>query len=46
MRATKALSTRICDFDLDPVHPKVAIRVEYTKTKEDRNVLLTKEAVQ
>ena len=46
MRATEALSTRICDYELDFVNPKVAIRGEYTKTKEDRNVLLTKEVIQ
>ena len=46
MRATEALSTRICDYDLDSIHPKVMIRGEYTKTKEDRSVLLTKEVVQ
>jgi len=46
MRATEALSTRICDYDLDSIYPKVMIRGEYTKTKEDRSVLLTKEAVQ
>jgi integrase len=46
MRATEALSTRMCDYELDSDHPCVAIRGEYTKTKEDRNVLLTREAVQ
>jgi integrase len=44
MRATEALSVRICDvrFDADPV--KVFVRGEYTKTKTDRFVYLTNEA--
>ena len=46
MRATEALSTRICDYDLDSIHPTVAIRGENTKTKTDRKVLLTREVVQ
>lgn len=46
MRATEALSTRICDYELDSVHPTVAINGENTKTKTDRKVLLTKEVVQ
>jgi integrase len=35
MKATESLSTRICDYDLDSVHPTVAIRGENTKTKTD-----------
>ena len=46
MRATEALSTRICDYELDSVHPTVALKGENTKTKTDRKVLLTKEVVQ
>lgn len=46
MRATEALSTRICDYDLDSEHPTVAIRGENTKTKTDRKVLLTREVIQ
>lgn len=43
MRATEALSIRLIDvgFDADPV--EVFIRGEYTKTKQDRFLLLTKE---
>lgn len=43
MRATEALSIRICDLSLDADLPTVFIRGEYTKTKTDRYVLLTKE---
>lgn len=43
-RATEALSTRLCDYDL--VKNKVFIRGEYTKTKTDRYVLLTNELVE
>jgi integrase len=46
MRATEALSTRICDYELDSSHPTVTIRGESTKTKTDRKVLLTREVVQ
>jgi integrase len=46
MRATEALSTRICDYDLDSSHPTVTIRGENTKTRTDRKVPLTREAVQ
>jgi integrase len=43
MRATEALSIRICDLSLDKDPPKVFVRGEYTKTKADRYVLLTTE---
>jgi len=46
MRATEALSTRICDYDLDSVHPTVTIRGENTKNRTDRKILLTREVVQ
>jgi integrase len=44
LRASEALSIRVCDVEID-VHPvKVFIRGEYTKTKLDRFVYLTGEA--
>jgi integrase len=43
MRATEALSIRICDLLLDREPPKIFVRGEYTKTKADRYVLLTRE---
>jgi integrase len=43
MRATEALSIRICDLSLDKDPPKVFVRGEYTKTKADRYVFLTSE---
>jgi integrase len=43
LRASEALSIRVCDVEFD-VHPvKVFIRGEYTKTKLDRFVYLTGE---
>jgi integrase len=46
MRATEALSTRVCDYSLEtnPL-PRVFVRGEYTKTKCDRFVFLTQETV-
>jgi integrase len=44
MRASEAISIRICDLDLESIPFKVFIRGEYTKTKSDRTVLLTQEA--
>ena len=43
MRASEALSIRVCDlnFDLDP--PRLFLRGEYTKTKADRTVFMTTE---
>jgi integrase len=46
LRGTEALSIRLKDLDFDSssVHPsKVTIRGEYTKTKVDRYIFLTKE---
>lgn len=43
MRATEALSVRICDLNLESNPPRVFIRGEYTKTRSDRTVLLTQE---
>lgn len=43
MRATEALSIRICDLSLDRDPPRIFVRGEYTKTKTDRTVLLTRE---
>jgi integrase len=45
MRATEALSTRECDYDLEADPPRVLVRGEYTKTKVDRIVFLTNEMV-
>jgi len=45
IRATEALSTRECDYDLEADPPRVLIRGEYTKTKIDRIVYLTNEVV-
>jgi integrase len=44
-RATEALSTRLCDYDLDSKPARVFIRGEYTKTKVDRRIFLTDEMV-
>lgn len=46
MRATEALSIRICDLDLESNSSKLFVRGEYTKTRSDRNVLLTQEIAQ
>lgn len=43
MRATEALSIRICDLSLDSDPPKLFVRGEYTKTKTDRYVFITRE---
>ena len=43
MRAVEALSIRIKDLDFKSYPAKVTIRGEYTKTKVDRYVFLTKE---
>lgn len=46
LRGTEALSIRLKDIDLDSssVHPsKITIRGEYTKTKVNRYIFLTKE---
>lgn len=45
MRASEAISIRICDLDLDSNPSKIYLRGEYTKTRSDRTVLLTKEVV-
>jgi integrase len=44
-RAAEAASTRLRDFDFNCDPPKVFIRGEYTKTRADRDVFLTKELV-
>jgi len=43
MRATEALSTRLKDIDFGASHARVHLRGEYTKTRQDRNIFLTKE---
>jgi integrase len=43
MRATEALSIRLCDLSLNTDFPKVFVRGEYTKTRSDRTVFLTQE---
>ncbi len=43
MRASEALSVRLCDFDDDSNPPRLFIRGEYTKTRTDRFVFLTNE---
>jgi len=44
MRPTEALSIRMCDLNLDSnSQDTVFVRGEYTKTRTDRNVFLTKE---
>lgn len=45
-RATEAISTRICDFNFEVSPARVFIRGEFTKTKTDRYLYLTKELVQ
>jgi integrase len=45
LRATEALSTRVCDYNLEMNPPKVFVRGEYTKTRSDRIVFLTQEVV-
>ena len=46
LRAVEALSIRVKDLDLESNPAKVTIRGEYTKTKVDRYVFLTREMVQ
>ena len=46
LRAVEALSIRVKDLDLESYPAKVTIRGEYTKTKVDRYVFLTREMVQ
>ena len=43
MRAVEALSIKIKELDLDSNPPKVIVKGEYTKTKVDRYVFLTRE---
>lgn len=43
MRASEALSIRVCDLDFDSDPPRVFLRGEYTKTKADRTIYLTRE---
>jgi integrase len=43
MRASEALSIRMCDLSLESIPPRIFVRGEYTKTKTDRTVLLTEE---
>jgi integrase len=43
MRASEALSIRLCDFDDDSNPPRLFVRGEYTKIRTDRFVFLTKE---
>lgn len=45
-RATEGLSVRICDLELDSTPPRANFRGEFTKTKVDRFVYLTKEVTQ
>jgi integrase len=45
LRAVEALSIRIKDLTLESRPPKIFVRGEYTKTKTDRYVFLTEEAV-
>ena len=44
-RATEALSIRNRDLNLESNPPKITIRGEYTKTKVERYIFLTKEVV-
>jgi integrase len=44
LRASEAISIRVCDVDFDTNPVKVFIRGEYTKTRLDRFVYLTNEA--
>jgi hypothetical protein len=46
MRAVEALSIRIKDIDFDSNPARLFVRGEYTKTKVDRIIFLTKEAAQ
>jgi integrase len=42
-RATEALSIRLKDLDLESNPPKISIRGEFTKTKVNRYIFITKE---
>ena len=46
MRATEALSIRLKDLDLESNPAKLIIRGQYTKTRVDRYVFLTREVVE
>ena len=46
MRAVEALSTRTKDIDFDSNPGKLFVRGEFTKTKTDRPIFLTKEGIQ
>jgi integrase len=46
MRATEALSIRLKDLDIELNPAKLSIRGQYTKTKIDRYVFLTREIVE
>jgi integrase len=46
MRAVEALSTRTKDIDFDSNPGKLFVRGEFTKTKTDRTIFLTKEGIQ
>ena len=46
LRAVESLSIRVKDLDMRSYPAKVTIRGEYTKTKVDRYVFLTREMVQ
>ena len=43
LRATEALSIRLKDLDLESNPAKLSIRGEFTKTKVDRYIFITKE---
>jgi integrase len=43
MRAVEALSIRIRDLDLHSSSPRLFVRGEFTKTRSDRTIFLTKE---
>jgi integrase len=45
-RASEAISIRLCDLDFNDTPSKVFIRGEYTKTRTDRYVFLTRELVE
>jgi integrase len=42
-RATEAIATRLCDYDFNVSPARVFIRGEFTKTRTDRYIFLTKE---
>jgi integrase len=45
LRAVEALSIRVKDLNLQSRPAKISVRGDYTKTKTDRYVFLTEEAV-